>query len=103
MSSCQVFEQSIQIKASATTVERCITDLELMRRWLNPVLVCEPIGDWKTDIGGRSRFLIQIPLIQPTLKSTVIEREPLRFFFLIAHFIFLLDFVSLSILVDSCA
>jgi len=40
-------------------VERCITDLELMRRWLNPVLVCEPIGDWKTDIGGRSRFLIQ--------------------------------------------
>ncbi|MFM6514681.1 MAG: SRPBCC family protein, partial [Microcystis panniformis] len=25
MSSCQVFEQSIQIKASATTVERCIT------------------------------------------------------------------------------
>ncbi|MCZ8053502.1 MAG: SRPBCC family protein, partial [Microcystis sp. LE19-12.2C] len=41
MSSCQVFEQSIQIKASATTVERCITDLELMRRWLNPVLVCE--------------------------------------------------------------
>jgi hypothetical protein len=76
MSSCQVFEQSIQIKASATTVERCITDLELMRRWLNPLLVCEPIGDWKTDIGGRSRFLIQIPLIQPTLKSTVIEREP---------------------------
>ncbi|KAB0243123.1 SRPBCC family protein [Microcystis aeruginosa EAWAG127a] len=76
MSSCQVFEQSIQIKASATTVERCITDLELMRRWLNPVFVFEPIGDWKTDIGGRSRFLIQIPLIQPTLKSTVIEREP---------------------------
>lgn len=76
MSSCQVFEQSIQISASATTVERCITDLELMHRWLNPALLCEPIGEWSTDLGGRSRFLLQIPVIKPALKSTVIEREP---------------------------
>lgn len=72
----QVFEQSIQINASATIVENCITDLDLMHRWLNPVLRCEPIGEWNTEIGGRSRFIIQIPLLQPTLKSVVIEREP---------------------------
>ncbi|HAG81005.1 MAG TPA: SRPBCC family protein [Cyanobacteria bacterium UBA12227] len=76
MSSAQVFEQSIQIKASATIVERCITDQVLMHRWLNPVLRCEPIGKWSTDLGGRSRFIIQIPLLQPTLKSEVIERQP---------------------------
>ncbi len=77
MSSHQVFEQSINIKASSTVVERCITELELMHRWLNPALRCEPIGGkWSTDLGGRSRFIIKIPLLEPTLKSTVIEREP---------------------------
>ncbi|MBS0018751.1 MAG: SRPBCC family protein [Arthrospira sp. SH-MAG29] len=76
MSSRQVFEQSIQIKAIATTVERCITDRHLMRRWLNPALRCDPVGDWNTDVGGRSRFIIQIPIIQPTLESIVLEREP---------------------------
>ncbi|AMW26762.1 SRPBCC family protein [Arthrospira platensis] len=76
MSSRQVFEQSIHIKAIATTVERCITDRHLMRRWLNPALRCDPVGDWNTDVGGRSRFIIQIPLIQPTLESIVREREP---------------------------
>ncbi|MDV3000619.1 MAG: hypothetical protein N5P05_002225 [Chroococcopsis gigantea SAG 12.99] len=76
MSSRQVFEQSIQINASATTVERCFTDLELMHRWLNPALRCEPIGDWRTDVGARSRFYLQIPLLQPSLKSTVITRAP---------------------------
>jgi hypothetical protein len=85
MAAKQVFEQSIQINASATTVERCITDLTLMHRWLNPALRCYPVGDWNTDIGGKSRFairealslwLIAIPIIQPTLNSTVVEREP---------------------------
>ena len=76
MSNAQVLEQSIQINASATVVESCITDLTLMHRWLNPVLRCEAIGKWSTEIGGRSRFIIQVPLIQPTLKSEVIEREP---------------------------
>jgi len=77
MSSRQVFEQSINIKASSTVVERCITELELMHRWLNPVLRCEPLGkEWSTELGGRSRFIIKIPLLEPTLKSTVIEREP---------------------------
>ncbi len=76
MSPPQVFAQSIQIQASATTVESCLTNLELMHRWLNPALRCEPIGEWCTDIGGQSRFLIQVPLLKPTLKSVVIEREP---------------------------
>jgi hypothetical protein len=76
MPSRQVLEQSIQINASATSVERCFTDLELMHRWLNPVLRCEPIGTWSTDIGSLSRFKINIPLLQPTLRSSVIKREP---------------------------
>src|SRR5919199_3063876 len=76
MSNSQVFEQSIQINASATVVERCITEQTLMHRWLNPVLRCEPVGKWSTDVGSRSRFVIQIPLLQPTLNSIVVEREP---------------------------
>ncbi|MGI0485988.1 SRPBCC family protein [Pantanalinema rosaneae CENA516] len=77
MSSYRVFEQSIQIRASAIAVERCLTDLTLMHRWLNPALRCEPVGgEWSTDLGSQSRFVIQVPLLQPTLKSVVIEREP---------------------------
>jgi hypothetical protein len=71
-----VFEQSIQIKASATAVEKCITDLELMQRWLNPLLKCEPMGVWQTSVGSSSRFTIQIPLLKPTLKNTVLVKEP---------------------------
>ena len=76
MSPGQVFEQSIQINASATIVERCITDRALMHRWLNPALRCEPVGEWSTDVGSRSRFIIQIPLLAPTLNSVVVERQP---------------------------
>ena len=72
----QVFEQRITIRASSTAVEQCFTDLELMHRWLNPALRCEPIGDWRTEVGSRSRFLIQVPFLHPTLRSTVVEREP---------------------------
>ncbi|MEB3355935.1 MAG: SRPBCC family protein [Synechococcales bacterium] len=72
----QVFEQSIQIQASATAVETCLTDLALMHRWLNPALRCEPVGEWSTALGSRSRFRIQVPLLQPTLHSVVVEREP---------------------------
>lgn len=70
------FEQSIQINATSTVVERCITEQILMHRWLNPALRCEPVGEWSTNIGSRSRFIIQIPLLQPTLDSLVVEREP---------------------------
>ncbi|PSN16914.1 SRPBCC family protein [filamentous cyanobacterium CCT1] len=76
MSTHHVFEHSISVRASATDVEQCLTRLELMHRWLNPALRCEPIGDWSTDVGAQSRFLIQLPFKQPTLISTVVERAP---------------------------
>lgn len=72
----QVFEQTIHIRASATAVEQCFTDLTLMHRWLNPALRCEAIGDWSTEMGSRSRFVILVPLLRPTLHSVVVEREP---------------------------
>lgn len=71
------FEQSIAIRASAVTVERCITDRGLMHQWLNPALRCEPVdGLWNTDLGGQSRFVIQVPVLEPALLSTVVVREP---------------------------
>ncbi|MGF1523411.1 MAG: SRPBCC family protein [Leptolyngbyaceae cyanobacterium] len=77
MSNQKIFEQSVQIQASSTTVERCITDRTLMHQWLNPALRCESLGDtWNTNLGGKSRFVIQIPIIEPSLVSTVVEREP---------------------------
>lgn len=76
MSQQQVFEQSIQINAPAAVVEHCIADRVLMHRWLNPALRCDPVGEWSTDVGSRSRFVIEVPLLQPTLESTVVEREP---------------------------
>lgn len=76
MSSYQVFEQSIQVGASATSVEQCFTDLTLMHRWLNPALRCEAVGTWSTELGSQSRFVIQVPLVHPTLISTVVERQP---------------------------
>ncbi len=72
----QVFEQSIEINATSAVVEQCITDRVLMHRWLNPALCCEPIGDWSTSLGSKSRFIIQIPVLKPTLISTVVERQP---------------------------
>ncbi|HEY9889632.1 MAG TPA: SRPBCC family protein [Candidatus Obscuribacterales bacterium] len=77
MSNPQWFEHTIQIRASATTVERCLTDRTLMHQWLNPALRCDPVGDrWDTDLGGQSRFVIQIPGLAPALTSTVVERAP---------------------------
>ncbi len=76
MSFSQVFEQSIFIRASATVVELCITDHTLMYRWLNPMLRCEPVGKWDTFVGSRSRFIINIPFLEPSLNSIVAEREP---------------------------
>lgn len=76
MKDYKVFEQSIQISASATMVEKCISDRELMHRWLNPRLRCEPVGEWDTQLGSRSRFIIDLPGIQPTLNNTIVEREP---------------------------
>ncbi|MCG9886353.1 MAG: SRPBCC family protein [Cyanobacteria bacterium] len=71
----RVFEQSIYIQASATAVERCLTDLDLMHRWLNPAVRCDPVGTWGTDLGDRSRFILKLPL-EPALNNQVVEREP---------------------------
>lgn len=77
MTSKQVFEQSIQIRASATAVERCFTELALLHRWLNPALRCEPVGSgWTTDLGGRCRFVLQVPILRPALRCQVVERQP---------------------------
>ena len=46
-----------------------------MRKWLNPALECAPVGEWSSDLGAESLFSIRIPILKPTLKSTVIERE----------------------------
>lgn len=71
----QVFKQSILIQASIERVDRTITDRSLMHRWLNPALKCEPIGEWSSEQGTQSRFMLQIPVLKPTLLSTVIERR----------------------------
>lgn len=74
--SSQQFEQSIEINASPKVVEYCISDRVLMHKWLNPLLRCEPVGDWSTEVGSCSRFIIMIPIIKPTLEAVVKERKP---------------------------
>lgn len=76
MSSRQIFEQSISIKSSATIVEQCLTDLEIMHCRLNPIFKCKPVRKRSTEIGEKSRFIIKIPFFNPTLSSEVLEREP---------------------------
>ncbi len=71
-----IYQQSVFIQATATTVERCFTEQALMHQWLNPALVCEPIGDWRTTVGSEFDFKLKVPLLAPTLHSTVIERAP---------------------------
>jgi len=34
------------------------------------------VGEWCTELGSQSRFIIQIPLLQPTLHNVVVERQP---------------------------
>ncbi|MBW4664168.1 MAG: SRPBCC family protein [Chroococcus sp. CMT-3BRIN-NPC107] len=70
------FEQSIKINASPKVVEHCLSDRLLMHKWLNPLLKCEPVGDWSTEVGSRSNFIIKIPIVQPTLEAVVKERKP---------------------------
>lgn len=70
-----IFEQSIQIPTSPEIVDRCVTEPDLMRRWLNPLLTCEPIGPWSVEEGSRFRFIVQIPWIKPVLDCVVSERD----------------------------
>lgn len=70
-----VFEQSIQIPAPPERVDRCVTEPDLMRQWLNPMLKCESIGSWSVAEGSRFRFIVQIPWLKPTLDCVVTERR----------------------------
>ncbi len=72
----QQFEQSIEINASPKVVDHCIRSRILMHKWLNPLLKCEPVGEWSTEVGSRSHFIIAIPVIKPTLEAVVLERKP---------------------------
>ena len=72
----ETFEQSIWIDAPVETVDRTITDRDTMHEWLNPMLSCEPVQEWSTDIGAESLFRIKLPLVQPTLRSVVRDRQP---------------------------
>lgn len=76
MPRAQVIEKTIEIDVSIAIVDRCITDNTLMHRWLNPMLRCEPVGTWSTEVGSRSRFIIQIPFVEPTLHNVVVARSP---------------------------
>ena len=71
-----VYEQSVLIAATATQVERCFTEQKLMHQWLNPALVCEPVEKWQTTKGSEFDFKLNVPVLAPTLHSTVIERSP---------------------------
>jgi Polyketide cyclase / dehydrase and lipid transport len=71
----QIIEHKVLINATLETVDRTITDRHLMHQWLNPALRCDPVGEWSTDVGAKSRFIIQVPLLYPVLESTVIERH----------------------------
>jgi hypothetical protein len=74
--SSQTFKHGIKIDANCGEVEKCLIDRDLMHQWLNPLLKCEPIGEWGMELGAKSRFLIDLKLWQPSLTSTVIERSP---------------------------
>ncbi|MEO0884520.1 MAG: SRPBCC family protein [Cyanobacteria bacterium J06648_10] len=76
MSQPLTYEQSVAIAANSTTVERCFTERQLMHQWLNPALVCEPVGDWRTTVGSEFNFRLKVPIVAPTLRSKVIERSP---------------------------
>lgn len=70
-------ENEIDIQAIAANVERCLAELDLLHCWLNPVLRCRGEGGiWSTSLGSVSYFTLQLPVLWPTLQSTVVEREP---------------------------
>jgi hypothetical protein len=70
-----VYTQKIRIQAPLLAVDRCITEQTLMAQWLNPLLLCEPIGSWSTEVGSRFRFSLQVPF-QPSLECQVVARSP---------------------------
>ncbi len=45
-----------------------------MAQWLNPLLLCEALGSWSTEVGSRFRFALRIPF-QPSLECQVVARR----------------------------
>ena len=72
----RVYENSVEIAASVMSCDRCLTDPELMHRWLNPMLRCESLGEWSVDVGDRFRFVVKVPIVELSLSCTVRDREP---------------------------
>jgi hypothetical protein len=68
------FEQSIEIQASPSQVDRYLVEPDLMHQWLNPLLRCEAVGSWSVAVGQDFRFILQIPLLSPTLACRVVDR-----------------------------
>ena len=75
MADTSIFEQSVYIEAPMAIVDQTITDQTLMHLWLNPLLKCEPVGEWSSEVGSQTRFMIRIPGLNPTLHSCVVERQ----------------------------
>ncbi|NJM67447.1 MAG: SRPBCC family protein [Acaryochloris sp. RU_4_1] len=75
MADTRIFEQSVYIEAPVEIVDHTITDQQLMHLWLNPLLKCKPVGEWSSQIGSQTRFMIRVPFFNPTLYSQVIERQ----------------------------
>ncbi|MEM8717523.1 MAG: SRPBCC family protein [Cyanobacteria bacterium P01_A01_bin.3] len=69
------FTQSVDIAAPVDVVDRCIVSEDTMALWLNPMLRCEAIGNWSTEVGSRFQFTLKIPLLAPHLDCVVQERR----------------------------
>jgi hypothetical protein len=72
-----VFEEWIAIKATPDAVERCLTDPNLMERWMSPLQMIEPReGPWM-QTGSTMRLRLKT-LGMPHVDYTVVERVPGR-------------------------
>jgi Polyketide cyclase / dehydrase and lipid transport len=69
-------QKSIYIKASATVVDRCLTELELIHRWRNGLVTCEALGEWLLSPGSRSRLRLENSLWPIVLRNNLVRREP---------------------------
>jgi Polyketide cyclase / dehydrase and lipid transport len=72
----ELCKKSIQINASATVVDRCLTELLLLRRWRNGLVTCEPLGAWSPEVGSRSHLRLENSLWPLSLRNIVVRREP---------------------------
>jgi hypothetical protein len=72
----RTYERSIQIEATATAVERCFTELDLVSQWLTPMFRCEAIGNWEAAVGNRCHLTIVSRFLRLGTIARVIVREP---------------------------